>query len=1478
MNALEHYQILFVEYCKQTRFREAKVCLNAMRDLGEGPSQASIDEITSVITVDLREVLQPIATESDVELNPEDIDFQHVLLEAVIKPVSGNLPDNVKLQYHHEPPALSIEHEATHKGITNRFRYRVTCHGEGEVAAGEPSLTEVNRISIPRPPWTFEQLRDITNTWRRMLIADPILHPRHSSRTLALAEYQGDAVEALSQSLDETRSALGVMATATGKTVIAHQLAMRRRQRAEKQQTDPGRTLFLVNNTIVLDEAQKKFEEQMRTGLSVGQIYEGVEEIADMTYATPSSLCSLERLGRLINAGKIGSVILDEVHHLPAAQNAQLLKRLEAASQERGWDTDFIGLTATEIRPDEASVLAFFNRRVAYEYSVADGWEEGYLTPLKIKEGDRDINPKGVGPILPNHDLYDAYRERRYDPSRFPYLSSLYNQELEKHPLPKGLVLAPDIPSAIRFNNYLNNQAGIVSTCLTSQHKNENRDWFEHSYYAWKTGQWPEGSTYEGRPIPTSAVAVDIFREGVDVPDINVLMNWADTDSIIRFMQGIGRGLRLSPFKTQLSVIDSVGLFRKVHLLKYLGGMFTRFGRNKKPREAGGGGKDVDVTGFTDVDVNMDDGTMKRVQEMLGRGGDVSSSVIKFMKAHHEHLCYRYGTYLNIDTREFPRFDQFIAQRCGFKNVTELNGYLRQITIRISSGDQGAMQELRAKTLPAFVTLNYDPNENSDQSEEVISVDQTNSLVFWRLHEKLTLSENPISEQQLFGIFPEFDKSKEENTKARYANLRHVRLGVFGLNRKEMVREFIKGLSRKDLDANNGKLQMELVAMEKDLLDHDDELVLAWSEGEKTQGADMESDAVIHGGHTENWDAAKWQDLAASLYIIHPLLKDKISFEDFTLPKKEFHELLIKHDLLRSTPHNLQEFIRRLEVLTAEYCSHLTNEHDQRTSATTKLAEFFAEKGNYSFVDPETLTQTTIRKLIRGTHDVEAVQATCEDLTEADRSIVISMSDLLKLGGIRVVVSPETLEGVTLTLDRQEKLDDYELSTASTREGVRVEPETPPLTLKVREDGIGIPHCYIFDGYTSSTETAYQQLDAVDREVYLDGMIESLSMMQSRYQEQLVFIVPQDRPQSQFFTDLMQAVLTHTDWNVLGHISNVEPSGSKDKMRFTFEGIEGSRLDFLDPQKLHYYQAYLNTGTANANRHLAYIYVQSEEFKRHLIPLRRKFNDQMEQLEADGQTGDAVAYLKNAVAERMDRKVVGRANRHVLVGVCGRLDVADQANAPTEFQVLNATLFEISNAFWKKGSKKKTHDCLRGLCNELNAYLFTLKDGSGQATPVDFRNTFKAFTLEVLAHIRATGNCPEDIGEKAVQIKANIVQLRMQAEQMTTNSVAAGVVEKPQTAEKKVMLPPFFNGDGKLLFWFDGTNKNRTMHWDPECPNLKKGDKQEASDSDKLSYERKPYRLCKQCKPPNFHYWDEYMKDFRRKYKDKVLKPNESNE
>jgi len=56
--------------------------------------------------------------------------------------------------------------------------------------------------------------------------------------------------------------------------------------------------------------------------------------------------------------------------------------------------------------------------------------------------------------------------------------------------------------------------------------------------------------------------SVDVFNEGVDVPEIDTVLMLRPTESTVLFLQQLGRGLRLSDGKEHLDVIDFVGNHR----------------------------------------------------------------------------------------------------------------------------------------------------------------------------------------------------------------------------------------------------------------------------------------------------------------------------------------------------------------------------------------------------------------------------------------------------------------------------------------------------------------------------------------------------------------------------------------------------------------------------------------------------------------------------------------------------------------------------------------------------------------------------------------------------------------------------------------------------------------------------------------------------------------------------------------------------
>ncbi|MCB0338502.1 MAG: DEAD/DEAH box helicase, partial [Bdellovibrionales bacterium] len=539
--------------------------------------------------IDLIDSLHADSKKSDPpvtqEIRPEIVqDF----IENILKSVCGSDLDLSKLKITEGRTTggaltLSISHQAIHTRYTPdpvetpvNFQYEIVFSQTNRLLApSAPRLNAPNMLVVPASEWNTDDLRAIQNAFRRSLVADPLLHPRFNSKTRALSEYQVEAVDSLYEALQRKGRALGVMATAAGKTVVAWNVLDRILTEAKAAGRANGKVIFCVNNTVILEEAQQKLEEWFPGKYSISHMYGGKKDFSgDIIFATPDTLASEGQVAEILQASPISALVIDEVHHLPAVTYRQVFQKIEEKSREESWGTKFLGLTATETRPDRMSVIEFFDREIDYQYRTGDGRREGFLARTNYDLIDRDINPKDDIPIDEGSELYRQYREARYLPSRYPYLLNMYEVGVAESLDKRGLILCPGVKKAEELCNYFNNYGRTYAVVLTSEERGKDPGLFAAKYEAWKTGRWPEKYKNDEhgvpRRVPEVVMAVDIFREGTDVPGISYINLWADTNSSIRFLQSIGRGMRLSPFKTHIVIHDSVGLTRKLHLLHHL--------------------------------------------------------------------------------------------------------------------------------------------------------------------------------------------------------------------------------------------------------------------------------------------------------------------------------------------------------------------------------------------------------------------------------------------------------------------------------------------------------------------------------------------------------------------------------------------------------------------------------------------------------------------------------------------------------------------------------------------------------------------------------------------------------------------------------------------------------------------------------------------------------------------------------------------
>lgn len=349
------------------------------------------------------------------------------------------------------------------------------------------------------------------------------IHPR---------PHQVDILEALEaeRELHGRSQNLVVAATGTGKTVVAA-LDYRRLRNA----MGTASLLFVAHRKEILQQSLQTFRTVLRDG-SFGSLWVDGQRPADGRYvfASIQSLSQFD-LG-LMPREQFDVVIVDEFHRAEAATYQALLKHL-APKQ-------LLGLTATPERTDGTNVAAFFDGRVAYEMRLWDALDEGILCPFQY-----------FG-VADNTDLRRIeWRSGKYDPAA---LEALYVDQ----GVARAALIAEKVDSIVDDRTAMH-ALGYCATVRHAQFMSEqfNKIGIASQYVTGDTAsqERAEALTKLRRGELNVIFAVDVFNEGVDLPEVDTVLFLRPTESATIYLQQLGRGLRLCEGKRCLTAIDFVG-------------------------------------------------------------------------------------------------------------------------------------------------------------------------------------------------------------------------------------------------------------------------------------------------------------------------------------------------------------------------------------------------------------------------------------------------------------------------------------------------------------------------------------------------------------------------------------------------------------------------------------------------------------------------------------------------------------------------------------------------------------------------------------------------------------------------------------------------------------------------------------------------------------------------------------------------------
>jgi len=331
-------------------------------------------------------------------------------------------------------------------------------------------------------------------------------------------------LEGLAQAREEGhRRALAVMATGLGKTWLAA---------FDVHQFSPDkmpRVLFVAHRVEILNQAANTFRKLYPN--ATFSWFAGTQGLLDGDFV----FASIQKLARADALERIASehfdyVIIDEVHHAAADSYQKLLRILDPGF--------LLGLTATPDRADGADILSLFN-----DYVVDD---------VGIMEGI------GIGRLVPFH--YTGIADT-VDYAPIPWRSGRFESE--------QLSTATETAERMeRLWEVIHGEPRLktIAFCCTIQHAVFVRDWFLQMglrVAAIVSGNRGDDREESLRRLADGELdivcAVDILNEGVDIPAVDRVLFLRPTESKVVFLQQLGRGLRVSPRKTHLEVVDFVG-------------------------------------------------------------------------------------------------------------------------------------------------------------------------------------------------------------------------------------------------------------------------------------------------------------------------------------------------------------------------------------------------------------------------------------------------------------------------------------------------------------------------------------------------------------------------------------------------------------------------------------------------------------------------------------------------------------------------------------------------------------------------------------------------------------------------------------------------------------------------------------------------------------------------------------------------------
>ena len=333
---------------------------------------------------------------------------------------------------------------------------------------------------------------------------------------------------------------LVVAATGTGKTVIS---AFDYKRFCRENPQSPCRLLFVAHREEILKQSLYTFRGVLKDA-NFGEMFVGAYKPESIEHLFISiQTFNSQDFTEKTRPDFYDYIIVDEFHHAAAPTYQKLLTYYKPKI--------LLGLTATPERMDGKNILEYFGNRIAAEIRLPEAIDRKLLSPFQYF---------GVTDVVDLNDL--KWSRGGYDKG-----------DLERVYTFSGIVAERRadmiIQAILRYVTDIDEVKGL-GFCVSVEHSKFMAKYF--NAHGIPSISLDGGSSEEDRNTAKLRLVkgeirfifvVDLYNEGVDIPEVNTVLFLRPTESLTVFLQQLGRGLRLAEGKECLTVLDFIGQANK---------------------------------------------------------------------------------------------------------------------------------------------------------------------------------------------------------------------------------------------------------------------------------------------------------------------------------------------------------------------------------------------------------------------------------------------------------------------------------------------------------------------------------------------------------------------------------------------------------------------------------------------------------------------------------------------------------------------------------------------------------------------------------------------------------------------------------------------------------------------------------------------------------------------------------------------------